>query len=119
MKTIHALCFAALCAAAAVSCNKDIQEVIPSDGDNVPAQQKLLNPVTLTFTGVPKTRVAINGKQASWEEGDRIKIISLDAEGNSKTVISEEVTLQNGGADSPLQSRPPTSITRSGPRLWK
>ncbi len=97
MKKIYALCLAALCAAAAVSCNKDIQEVIPSDGDNVPAQQKLLNPVTLTFTGVPKTRVAINGKQASWEEGDRIKIISLDAEGNPKTVISEEVTLQNGG----------------------
>lgn len=97
MKTIHALCFAALCAAAAVSCNKDIQEVIPSDGDNVPAQQKLLNPVTLTFTGVPKTKVVIDGIQASWEEGDRIKIISLDAEGNSKTVISEEVTLQNGG----------------------
>ncbi len=97
MKKIYALCFAALCAVAMISCSKDVQETLPADENPAPTTQTLLNPVTLTFEASPETKVTIDGTTASWEEGDRIKIISLDADGNPKTVVSEEVTIQNGG----------------------
>lgn len=96
MKNVKLLSIFAFCAAVVVSCNKEIAETLPSEGNT--SEQTLLNPVTLTFEASPSTNVSIDetGK-ASWEKGDRIKIISLDATGKPKSVVSDEVVLDAVG----------------------
>ena len=96
MKNIKLLSLFAFCAAVVISCNKEIAETLPPEGNTY--GQTLLNPVTLTFEASPSTKVSIDetGK-ASWEKGDRIKIISLDATGKPKSVVSDEVVLDPAG----------------------
>lgn len=96
MKNVKLLSIFAFCAAVVVSCNKEIAETLPPEGNT--SEQTLLNPVTLTFEASPSTKVSIDetGK-ASWEKGDRIKIISLDATGKPKSVVSDEVVLDAVG----------------------
>ena len=96
MKNIKLLSLFAFCAAVVISCNKEIAETLPPEGNT--SGQTLLNPVTLTFEASPSTKVSIDetGK-ASWEKGDRIKIISLDATGKLKSVVSDEVVLDPAG----------------------
>lgn len=96
MKNVKLLSIFAFCAAVVVSCNKEIAETLPPEGNT--SEQTLLNPVTLTFEASPSTKVSIDetGK-ASWEKGDRIKIISLDATGKPKSVVSDEVVLDAAG----------------------
>lgn len=97
MKNIKLLSIFAFCAAVVISCNKEIAETLPPEGNT--SEQTLLNPVTLTFEASPSTKVSIDetGK-ASWEKGDRIKIISLDATGKPKAVVSDEVVIDAAGA---------------------
>lgn len=96
MKNIKLLSIFAFCAAVVISCNKEIAETLPPEGNT--SEQTLLNPVTLTFEASPSTKVSIDetGK-ASWENGDRIKIISLDATGKPKAVVSDEVVIDAAG----------------------
>lgn len=96
MKNVKLLSIFAFCAAVVVSCNKEIAETLPPEGNT--SEQTLLNPITLTFEASPSTKVSIDetGK-ASWEKGDRIKIISLDATGKPKSVVSDEVVLDAVG----------------------
>lgn len=98
MKKVYTLIFAALCAATVVSCNKEIAtEDTPQQEEVTPQEQTLLNPVTLTFYANPDTKVAIDGEgHASWEEGDRIQIVSFDAEGKAKYVKDIEVEIIDG-----------------------
>ena len=96
MKNIKLLSIFAFCAAVVISCNKEIAETLPPEGNT--SEQTLLNPVTLTFEASPSTKVSIDetGK-ASWENGDRIKIISLDATGKPKAVVSDDVVIDAAG----------------------
>lgn len=96
MKNIKLLSIFAFCAAVVISCNKEIAETLPPEGNT--SEQTLLNPVTLTFEASPSTKVSIDetGK-ASWEKGDRIKIISLDATGKPKAVVSDDVVIDAAG----------------------
>lgn len=103
MKKITYL-FLAASILAAVSCAKPEVPAVQPDV-NEPAQQTLLNPVTLTFTADPSTKVAIDGEgHASWEEGDKIQIVSFDAEGVAKPVVSEPVDLETGGFTATVES---------------
>lgn len=103
MKKITYL-FLAASILAAVSCAKPEVPAVQPDV-NEPAEQTLLNPVTLTFHADPETKIAINDKgKARWEEGDRIKIISFDAEGVAKPVVSEPVDLETGGFTATVES---------------
>lgn len=95
MKKITYL-FLAASILAAVSCAKPDVPVLQPDV-NEPAEQTLLNPVTLTFTADPSTKVAIDGEgHASWEEGDKIQIVSFDDEGTAKYVKDIEVNIVEG-----------------------
>lgn len=95
MKKITYL-FLAASILAAVSCAKPEVPAVQPDV-NEPAEQTLLNPVTLTFTADPSTKVAIDAEgHASWEEGDKIQIVSFDAEGKAKYVKDIEVKIVEG-----------------------
>lgn len=98
MKKIYTLIFAALCAATVVSCNKEIAtEDTPQQEEVAPVEQTLLNPVTLTFYAEPETKIAIDGDgKASWEDGDKIQIVSFDAEGTAKYVKDIVVEIIDG-----------------------
>lgn len=96
MKNIKLLLIFAFCAAVVISCNKEIAETLPPEGNT--SEQTLLNPVTLTFEASPSTKVSIDETGiASWEKGDRIKIISLDATGKPKAVVSDDVVIDAAG----------------------
>lgn len=98
MKKVCTIILAALCAATVISCNKEIATEDASQQDELTLQQQtLLNPVTLTFTADPSTKVAIDSEgKASWEEGDKIQIVSFDAEGTAKYVKDIEVNIVEG-----------------------
>lgn len=97
MKKVYTLIFAALCAATVISCNKEIAtEDTPQQEEVAPVEQTLLNPVTLTFYADPETKISIEGGTASWEEGDKIQIVSFDAEGTAKYVKDIEVNIVEG-----------------------
>lgn len=99
MKKVCTIIFAALCAAAFISCNKEVAKVDNPQQEVTNQEQTLLNPVTLTFTADPSTKIAIDGegRHASWEEGDKIKIASFDTEGTPKYVKDIEVEIDAEG----------------------
>lgn len=98
MKKVCTIIFAALFAAAFISCNKEVAKVDNPQQEITNQEQTLLNPVTLTFTADPSTKIAIDGEgHASWEEGDKIQIVSFDAESTAKYVKDIEVNIDAEG----------------------
>ncbi len=95
MKKIYTLVFAALCAAVVLSCNKETLVETTADEQPAPVAQTILNPVTLTFETPSPSKVSINDQGvASWDEGDEVKIICFNAEGQAWT--SDPVTVVDG-----------------------
>ena len=95
MKKIYTLVFAALCAAVVLSCNKETLVETTADEQTAPVAQGILNPVTLTFETPEPSKVAIDDKGvASWEEGDQVKIICFNADGQAWT--SDPITVVGG-----------------------
>lgn len=96
MKKIYSIFVLAAVAAAFASCSKEDSSVVEEPVGNVP-EQVLLNPVTITFTADPSTKVAIDGSgHAAWEEGDKIQICSFDALGDAKYVKDIAVNAADG-----------------------
>lgn len=95
MKKIYTLVFAALCAAVVLSCNKETLVETTADEQTAPVAQSILNPVTLTFETPSPSKVSIDDQGvASWDEGDQVKIICFDAEGQAWT--SDPITVVEG-----------------------
>lgn len=95
MKKIYTLVFAALCAAVVLSCNKETLVETTTEEEVVPVSQTILNPVTLTFETPSPSKVSIDGQGvASWDEGDEVKILCFNAEGQAWT--SDPVTVVDG-----------------------
>lgn len=96
MKKIYAICLAALCAAVMVSCNKEnFAENIQEEQGATPTTQTILHPVTLTFETPSPSKVSIDDQGvASWDEGDEVKILCFNAEGQAWT--SDPVTVVDG-----------------------
>lgn len=86
----------AICAVVITACGKE-EIVTDESNQEILEEQTLLNPVTLTFEADPSAKVSIDAAgTASWEEGDRIQIISFDANGEAKSVVSNPVTIVDG-----------------------
>lgn len=95
MKKIYTLVFAALCAAVVLSCNKETLVETTTEEEVVPVSQTILNPVTLTFETPSPSKVSIDDQGvASWDEGDEVKILCFNAEGQAWT--SDPVTVVDG-----------------------
>jgi len=102
MKKFYSLCFAALCAAAIVSCNKE-SIVNPSNEEPASSVQAILNPVELTFEANADSKISIDASgKASWEEGDQVKIICFNA--NDESWTSEPITVVGGKISATVES---------------